>query len=173
MSANAEEATLVVGDTEIPVTNVSIERDTEILITPEAQVGDAMARDSRNRTAEDSRVQKARRIEVQDVFEPRDGVYVADFINEDGEQRQRVLIPSKLFSDNPDVIYRSNKGIVGKYTLAAAREHEGIRADLALALEERQSELDEDIQQAREKVEEAAEEFNNIETARRALQSEL
>lgn len=132
-----------------------------------------MARDSRNNTAEDSRVQKARRIDVQEVFEPREGVYVVDFINENGEQRQRVLIPSKVFSDSPDMIYRAQDGVVGKYLLAAAREHDGIRADLALALEDRQEELDEEIQEAREQVEEAAQEFNNIESARRALQEEL
>lgn len=164
-----DNVTLQAGDTEIPVIDLSIER---FNIT-EAQGSDAMAADSRNRTAEDSRVQKARRIEVQDVFEPRDGIYVVDFINENGEERTRVLIPSKLFSDNPDVIYRSNEGIIGKYTLAAAREHDGVRADLALALEDRQEDLDEQIQEAREQVEEAAEQFNNIETARRALQGDL
>jgi hypothetical protein len=116
-------------------------------------------------------VQKAQRIEVQEVFEPREGVYVGDFVNERGEERQRVLIPSKLFSDNPDVIYRSNEGIIGKYTIAAAREHDGVRADLALALEERQEDLDERIQDAREQVEEAANEFNNLEAARRAISS--
>jgi len=172
MSYEAEDITLVIDGQEFEATELTVEQY-EKLITPEDKEETAMAQDSRMQTAEDTRVQKAQRIDVQQVFEPRDGIYVVDFINEDGESRQRVLIPSKLFSDNPDVIYRSNKGIVGKYTLAAAREHEGIRADLALALEERQQTLDEEIQEAREQVENAAEEFNNIESARRALQEEL
>jgi hypothetical protein len=170
---NFSDATLVIGDTQISLTNVSVEYEEERLNTIEKQDGDAMATDSRTQTAEDSRVQKARRIEVQEVFEPRDGIYVVDFINEDGEERRRVLIPSKLFSDNPDMIFRSGDGIVGKYTIAAARENDQIRADLALALEERQDELDEEIQSAREQVEEAAEEFNNLNRAKQALQSEV
>jgi hypothetical protein len=117
-------------------------------------------------------VQKAQRIEVQEVFEPREGVYVGEFVNERGEERRRVLLPSKLFSDNPDMIFRSGDGIVGKYTIAAARENSQIRADLALALEERQGNLDEEIQEAREQVEEATQELNNLESARRAISNE-
>jgi hypothetical protein len=132
-----------------------------------------MSQNIRTRSAEDSRVQKAQRIEVQEVFEPREGVYVGDFVNERGEERQRVLIPSKVFSDSPDMIYRANEGVCGKYLLAAARENDDIRADLALALEERQSKVEEEIQEAEERLQQASEQSNNIETARNALQSEL
>lgn len=174
---DADEATLVLAEGErIPVTDITLtptERPMKRFITPEDQGDDAMAQDSRPNTAEDSRVQKARRIDVQEVYEPREGIYVVDFVNEQGEERQRVLIPSKIFSDSPDMIYRSNDGVVGKYLLAAARENEAIRADLALALEERQEDLDEQIQEAREQVESAAQEFNNIESARRALQADV
>lgn len=132
-----------------------------------------MSQNIRTRSAEDSRVQKAQRIEVQEVFEPREGVYVGDFVNERGEERQRVLIPSKLFSDSPDMIYRANEGIIGKYLIAAARENEAVRADLALALEERQSEVEEELQEAEERLQQASEQSNNIETARNALQNSL
>lgn len=173
MNIGYSDVTLEVDDEEIPVSDVSFEVDTESLITPEEQERIAMSQRIRTRSAEDSRVQKAQRIEVNEVFEPREGIYVADCVNESGEERQRVLIPSKLFSDSEDMIYRADEYVCGKYLLAAANEHDGVRADLALALEEREAQVEEEEQEAVERVREVREKSSNIETAKSAIQGDL
>lgn len=92
---------------------------------------------------QEKRNRKSRDVVVEELNEVREGVYVGDFRNENYEDRQYVLIPAKLFSSSPDMIYSSSDGYVGKYLLASAKEDSEFRDELLTAIRDRVNHLSE------------------------------
>jgi len=74
-------------------------------------------------------------------------VYEIDVVNEDGELRENVtIIPRILFESTKDVQYRHEYGVVGKYSLALAQEHEKPREELEKGIEEKRGEVQDRIE---------------------------
>lgn len=79
-------------------------------------------------------------------------VYEVDLINEDGEERENVvLIPRILFENTKDVEHRHDYGIVGKYTRALAMESEQARRELEAGIEDKRDEIAREIRSLKEK----------------------
>lgn len=109
------------------------------------------------------RVERARDCSVKDVrvIEGDDygvdvTVYEADFVNEDGQPRDNiVIIPSILFENTKDVQFRHDDGVVGKYSLCLAQERDDVADALSRALEQRVDKAQQTYAEAKEKQEQA------------------
>ena len=109
----------------------------------------------------ESRMRRAEKCVVLDVREiSGDGfdvsdettVYEIDVLNEDAERRENVtIIPRILFESTKDVQYRHEYGVIGKYTLALAMEHDGAREELEAGIEEKRDEIHDELAFLREK----------------------
>ena len=98
---------------------------------------------------QNTRNRKSRSVDVEELNEVRDGVYVGEFVNEEGMDRQYVLVPSKIFSGSPDMIYDSD-GYVGKYLIASAKVNTEFHDRLVGAIQNRQDYLAEKVSTSEE-----------------------
>lgn len=119
--------------------------------------------------ATETRIERAQEVTILEAEELEDGHYRVRARNEDGEERQLLLVPNRLLSSSPDSMYRRDNGIVGKYLLALAQVHDGAREDLLEAIEEQQEDLEDDLSELQAEISERAQTFNNL----TAVQHEL
>lgn len=107
---------------------------------------------TRAERAEDIVIEDVRIIEGDEFGLDDATVYEIDCINDSGERRENLtIIPSILFESTKDVQHRHDKGIVGKYTIALARENDTARQEAIDAIRSKRDSVQDDIESLKEK----------------------
>lgn len=121
--------------------------------------------------SEDSRTrqERAENIDVLDVREIGNDptVYEVDAINEQGEERDNiVIIPSLRFENTKDVQHRGELGVVGKYTRALVTQNDQAFEELAESIRSARDDIQEQVRFLKRKEARLLHTINDINNTR-------